>query len=167
MIELNRSSAHLYVDSSNILSSGLFFPLDQILSRCRRSGSWTFYSWRFVLAANVVVWAANVVIWFLPRGVPFFTTYAVTLLSVACLMLVGIIWVGFIKTWRHSTVYIVKRREERSFFQRNRDQLAVALFSALIGALLGGTVTYVVDNLLKSQPNMPARDAPKAASPSQ
>src|ERR1700674_1223135 len=167
VIELNRLSAHLYVDSSNIPSSGLFFQLDQILSRCRRRASWA-YSAKSFLAANVVLWVVNVAIWFLPRSVRFTTYDFVALSLVFGLIVVGTTWIGFIRTRRCSTVYIVRRREERSFFQRNRDQLAVALFSALIGALLGGTATYVVNNILRSQPNMRAeKNAPKAGSPSQ
>jgi hypothetical protein len=157
-IHLRQFSARLYVGSSNTSSSGLFFQLDQILSRCRRLGSWA-YSWTFVLVANVVIW-------FLPYAVP--TTYrSVVAISLSSPFLVWLAWFVFVINHRHSTVYIVRRREERTFFQRNRDQLTVALFSALIGALLGATATYVVNNIVKSQPNIPVeRDAPKAPRPS-
>lgn len=66
------------------------------------------------------------------------------LLGTGILVLVfGIIhskWTLDIRIKKHSVIYLRRKSESPSFFRRNQDQIIIATFSAIVGAIIGGII---------------------------
>jgi hypothetical protein len=137
-IELTRLWAKLYVDSSQDKSAGIFYKLDQVLSNRCRSLKW-LYSYTCAWTLNGVALLSN----FIPR---YDRRLSVALTSV---LSIWVVWVAFIRVRRHSTIILKHEKERGSFIDRNRDNLAVAVISAVLGALVGIAGTMLVGYLKK------------------
>jgi len=58
-------------------------------------------------------------------------------------------WVVFTRLNRHLTIILKRNKEQGSFIQRKKDELAVAIVAAILGALIGIAGTVLVTTYLK------------------
>ena len=59
-------------------------------------------------------------------------------------------WVAFIRFRRHSLVRLARHSERTSFFQRKKDDLALAIISAIFGMIIGVAGTKLSDRVFKA-----------------
>lgn len=136
-IEFTRMWAKLYVGSSKLDSAGLFHNLHRILAKSRRR-LWIMYSYYTVWGLNILSFAATYV------QSPWRSVFSFSALTM-------VFWVLFIRLRRHSTIILVSRDVPVTFWSRNKDEIIIALISAIMGAILGILGTILVDNWLSIQ----------------
>ena len=125
-IELTRMWAKLYLGSSINASAGLFYRLDRILSRARRP-LWPLYSYYFIWVLNGVFLLST------PLHRYIGASAATPLVAGS---LAWVIWANCVRFRRHSLITLAARGSS-SFWARKKDDLLLALVSALLGAILG------------------------------
>jgi hypothetical protein len=145
-IELNPHRAWLYVSSSNLQSSGLFFKVDSILSHCERKLKF-FYEFVTVMVSATLL--PN--IFFLP----FMQSFMFLHWWVFGATFAWLFYAAYINFWKYSLVHLVRRGDRPSFVKRNFDTIVIAIISALLGAVIGAAATKVVDRIWPSGPNPP------------
>ena len=130
---------------SSPTSLQLFHELDDILRKCERKPR-TLYTYWIIFLLSQIPFALSWV-WADPKIVE-----VPILLAVQVLMMVWVLWVGFLKMRRHSVIILRRRHEVSSFFARNKDTLLIALMSALIGGLVTLGFGRVKDIVFPSAP---------------
>ena len=147
LVELKRTWARVYVASSEPTSVGIFYNIDQLLRRRRRSPSF-FYTRYFIWLFNGFVILGNLLLWanlLGHLGLRHLSLAVVVLvIAAAIVLLAAVAWIASVRVWRYSTIVLRHRREARGFFARNRDSLIVAIIAAIIGASLGIIATVVL-----------------------
>jgi len=136
-IEFTRMWAKLYVGSSTLDSAGLFHNLSQVLAKARRQ-PWFMYSYYSIWGLNIFSLAATFI-----RS-PFTSAFSYCALAI-------VFWVLFVRLRRNSTIILVSRDVPMSFWSRNKDEIIIALISAVMGAILGILGTVLVRNWLGLQ----------------
>jgi hypothetical protein len=132
-IELAPMWAKLYVGSSANASAGPFYRLDQVLRRARRR-LWPLYSFYFVWIVNGALWVS---IPLRPK-----VSRAATIVFTAT-SLAWVVWTVYVRLRRHSTIILIPRGSA-SFWVRKKDELLLAVVSALLGAILGAAGVLLV-----------------------
>lgn len=138
-IDLERMWANLRVGTSADQGAAIFYKLDHLLSQRLRTLKW-LYSYQFIFAMNAIVWLWNR---FIPKS-------QIGLgLSASLASFAWVLWVLFIRIYRHSIIILKRRGEQGSFFERNKDNLVVAVIAAAVGALIGVAATVFVNGMKK------------------
>jgi hypothetical protein len=141
-IELAPWQASLYVAGTHEQASGIFFELDKVLAGHQRRWPILYSLW----FANVIVWGCyGVTLGARYVGAPWQVSEAATYVQVAAL--VWLLWIALVRFRRHSIVRMERRARARSFFQRNKDQLVIAIVAAVLEAVLGAVGTKVVEKI--------------------
>lgn len=135
-IEFHKMWAKVYVSVDDMLTTGLFHKIDEIINQSRRLIPF-FYSYYFVWLVNILLPIESALI---NRDGKLFPEYFDTTLYI-----LWILWLAratYIRLVKHSSIQLIKKEHVSSFFQRKRDDLILALLSALVGAILGviGTI---------------------------
>jgi len=136
-VELDSVQARLYVGASTNAGAGLFHRIDQILRRARRR-CWPLYTfpfvWGLIVASNALVAAVLL----LAAGV---------VIPVIALGVAWTVWVGYIRLKRHSTI-LPGHRGAPGFWTRKKDDVLLAVVSAVVGAILAIGGTLLVQHLV-------------------
>jgi len=142
-IDLDKFSARLYVSSSQLIASGIFFQLDAILSRCERKPKFV-YSYKWTVGS----------LWILPNifYLPPLKPFAYLQIWVSVLILTWVLYAMYVALLKHVTTYPVYREYKQSFLKRNFDSVAIAVISAFIGAVGGVAATKFADHFWPNSP---------------
>lgn len=141
-IEFHKMWAKIYVSVDDMLTTGLFHKIDEIINQSRRLIPF-FYSYYFVWIVNILLPIENALI---NRDGKLFHEYIDTTLYI-----LWILWLArttYIRLVKHSSIQLIKKEHVSSFFQRKRDDLILALLSALVGAILGVIGTILTTKFL-------------------
>lgn len=155
-VELYEHSASLYVSSSQLLPSGLFYKIDSILNRCERKPK-IFYRQSWTIGSSIV----PVILFNVTRLKPYFYHFT----WIYGLAFSWMIYVAFIVTMRHSIVQPIHKEERPSFISRNIDSIIIAVIAALIGAVIGAVATKMVDKAWENYSSTAAEKAAPIAPP--
>ncbi len=152
-VELYPRWASLYLSSSKLLPSGVFLKIDSILSRCQRKPRF-FYRLGWAAAS---CWLIPYVFW-----LPQLKAFRYLSLVVACLTVLWLTSVAIVQLWHFSVVRPIYRASSPGFIRRNRDSIAIAIISALLGA----AATKMADMAWPNHSNIAAETvAPPAGQP--
>lgn len=148
-IDFTRMWARVYVSSSETSSAGIFFRLDQIISNRTRILKW-LYSFYFIWVTNISVWliSGTFGLTFISSRMNPYTSITLTALSSMWLF-----WVLFIRLRSHSIIFLTHRGSEKPFLQRNKDNLILAIISAILGAILGIAGTLIANQFQNKPPS--------------
>jgi hypothetical protein len=146
-MDFTRMWTRIYVSSSDISNAGVFYRLDQIISNRNRKLKWR-YSFYFLWIVNILLWIINGV----PFGPKLIPVNPYLSISIDTLAFMWLIWFFFIKFRRHSVIVLTHKNSEAPFLQRNKDNLILAIISALLGAILGIGGTLIL-NQIQSKPS--------------
>jgi hypothetical protein len=136
-VSLSRHDARLYVEASG---SGIFFEVGKVLAARQRR--WPLlYSFPFIYA----LLALN----FWPTAFNYLFGLEVGYAAAASdvVILGWAIWANFVRFRRHSVIKLTRHIERTSFFQRKKDELALAFVSTIIGVVLGVVGTKLSEKL--------------------
>jgi hypothetical protein len=141
-ISFKRFYTRLYVASSEFDSAGLFYKLDYILKRTRRR-LWFLYSnysiWAlFIISVTSSLTSLSINLSFM--SIPFGKTASTALSLFGCACAALLIWITYI-TNHHSTIFLISRYTQGSFWIRKKDDILLAIISAIFGAILYVIVT--------------------------
>lgn len=156
-IEFYRSSARLYVSTSDLTGSGLFAKLVSQVESCERRPRALYSFWYAVTST----WAIQLV-FAIPALKPF--SYLEVFLMIA-----NIIWVlrvVFVQLRRFSLIQPLAANDPRTFWQRNADNTVIAIFSAVLGAVGGAAATKMADRIWPATPTPVVVEPSSAASAS-
>ncbi|MBE9501872.1 MAG: hypothetical protein IMY87_05550 [Chloroflexi bacterium] len=139
-IDLLPQSASLYVSEDSTYNRGILSEVEEILNRCKRR-------WTSILTSTYFMW---------PLGLVLGMSIANAIMDESALWSgVGLGLLAFYILWavwayrftlnKHSTIMLRERRTEVGFWQRNRDQIVVAIIAALITFLLTLLVVILID----------------------
>lgn len=70
------------------------------------------------------------------------------------------VWMFFTDMRRHAVVRLVRHSERMSFFQRKKDDLALAVISLVLGTVIGIIGTKLADKILKADVDTAHVEAP-------
>jgi uncharacterized membrane protein YhaH (DUF805 family) len=149
-IELGNRRAWLYVSAESPDASGVFFELDKVLTARQRRFP-TLYTYWFlwlfsILGGNSISFILNYTN--SPRNITLLWSFVYLIISV------WFLWVLFVRRWRHSVITMRRRATTDSFVRRNKDQLAIAIIAAIVGAIIGVVGKNIIDKLpVKSSPD--------------
>ncbi|UUZ76363.1 hypothetical protein LP414_00730 [Polaromonas sp. P1(28)-13] len=149
-IDLCPRWARLYVSTDDLAATGLFTKLASILRGCERWPRFLYSGWWVVGS----MWALQALF-----QIPVLKPFGDVLTWLMVANLVWILWVAYVHLWKFSFIQPLATTDARTFWQRNSDSVAVALFSALIGAVGGVAATKAADRW------WPSTAAPVVASP--
>jgi hypothetical protein len=138
-IDFDRVSSRIYVSSSSTDGSGIFYLLDQVLRRRILPGHW-LYSFKLLMTLNILIPVASTL------GLTGPLPVTVTLSS---LLLFWMFRAAYVRLKRHSLVVVSDKLSRQGFLRRNKDNLAIVIISALLGAVLGVGGTLLVNYLAK------------------
>lgn len=133
-LDLDRKSAFVYAASSEANSAGAFYRLEQIISRRLLKPRW-IYSLPLVLVLTSI---GTFVQYHFSNRINYYVS-----LSIAILLMIWGIFACYVALRRHSVIVLIHRNSEEPFFQRNKDNLTLAIISALLGAILGVAGTLI------------------------
>ena len=145
-IELTPMSATMSVSTSGENASGVFYDLNEILSSRQRGVPW-LYSYWFLWIVVGISWVStswlpvNIDNWFHFFLFPF---------------LIWILWIPYVRARRYSLIRVEHKGAAKSFLQRNRDQLAVAVIAASLGAVLGAILGIAGTKIINMSPIVPS-----------
>lgn len=139
-VDLKPSSCWLYIANDESTSRGVFEKTKQLLER-RKPLFWFIYTLPFnaLLSVSAGICLGSLV---LPTTGLTDMSQSVVALNVAG-ALVAVLWGLYnfhVKFNKHSVVFLTHRSSTQSFLKRNRDQIILALTSAI----LGGVVTFFI-----------------------
>ncbi len=129
-VDLGKLWAKLYVGSNSNANAGVFYQIDEILTKTRRK-LWPLYSY-------YTTWILNGAI----IGCALFVKHPIDLV-VTGVLISWVLWVSYVRMRRHATIYL-SRRLALNFWGRRKDDVILALISAVIGAILGAVGTLLV-----------------------
>ena len=149
-ISLGKREARLYVDGSSPDLSGIFFELDKVLtSRQRRFPA--LYTFWFLLLINIFTTATTI---FIFNNIKLPWDITLTWSPISLVASAWGLWILYMRMWRHSVIRMQHRATANSFVRRNKDQLAVTIIAAIVGAVLGIVGTKLIEKVpIKSAPN--------------
>lgn len=131
----------LYAANDDAKSRGLYEQMRAVLKRRRRRIAWALAGPQGGLIAGVPLAAALI------SGIAAIRDRSVWW-GLACVLTLGLGLIIVIYTFRYLSrahvVVLSHRKDSPPFMARNRDQLAIATLSALIGAATGAVATYLV-----------------------
>lgn len=136
-VELTPLEARVNVSTSDIEGSGLLTQISSVLSKCELRPKFLYQFWALLLLSFI----SNVAFLAPSNSLP----SSVFFLLLA-LFVVWIGWVTYVHTYRHSIIETIEG-DEPAFFRRKKDDIAVALISALLGAIIGAAATRATDQL--------------------
>jgi hypothetical protein len=122
-IEFYDSFIWVYVSKNQAKGAGLFHLIHEVLQRRLRTFSWIYSN---SMVGGLIYGAVLIPLGQLGQG------FFVGGVAVGILL---IVWTGWIALKRHSLIRLYKK--PANIFIRNRDQLFVAIVSALVGVVLG------------------------------
>lgn len=143
-IEFYRSSARLYVSTSDLTGSGLYVKLVSQIKSCERQ-PWVLYSFWYAVLST---WAIQL-LFVLPTLKPF--NYLELWFIIT--NLIWVLWIIFVRFRKFSLVHLLASQDPRTFWQRNSDNAFIALFSAMLGAVGGVVATKGADRIWPSVSN--------------
>jgi hypothetical protein len=168
-IDLDRAYNRLYCDTSDpTKGSGVFHRLDEVLKRASRkpriSYPRSYTRWSIVNSISVfamlylpITESADIFSWRITQYIPSFANYwrflewpwgftgFLVIETVLFCSILGLLWS---MSKRRVMIIISRRSQRRNFFVRNRDQLLVHLFVAVVAVIL----TLVASHFLESKP---------------
>jgi hypothetical protein len=138
-LEFLRFEAQLYISDNDVVNVGLATKIRAVLDGCRRAvqPSPFMYGSSAALVCSLGIGAVNAIM-------------AQNVLGAGASTLGGLLSVLFARRlWttganRYSIIYLTLRSQRSSFFQRKKDDLALAAISALLGAVLGALGTWLL-----------------------
>ena len=135
-IEFHKMWAKIYVSVDDMLTTGLFHKIDEIINQSRRLIPF-FYSLKFVWIVSIILPIESLL---LNHDGKLFPEYIDTTLSI-----LWVLWLPraiYVRLVKHSSIQLIRKEHVSSFFHRKRDDLILALLSAIVGAILGiiGTI---------------------------
>jgi len=134
--------ARIYVSSSEANGAGIFYKLNQVIEKRTRTLKWLYSFYVPFIVGGIMLLSSR----FLPSltysSSPFYVSLAV---SVTALLFMWVIWITYVRLRKHSTIALIHRSTEKSFLQRNKDNLILVIISALLGAILGVAGTLIVN----------------------
>jgi hypothetical protein len=152
-IELTPRSATLSVATSGENASGAFFDLNEILSSRQRAIPWLYSFWIVQIVISIF-WISMGLSWtrWLPENIDnWLNLFLMFLLP----LLIWTLWIPYVRSRHYSLIRVEHKGTAKSFFQRNRDQLAVAVIAALFGAVLGAILGILGTNIMNKTPVVP------------
>lgn len=152
-IDLYSAFARLYVSKDDVAAVGLFAKLESILRAGERQPRVMYSGWWIVLS----LWVLQALSY-----IPVLKPYARVIDTVFLLNSAWVAWAVYIYLRRFSFVQPVMTSDPRTFWQRNSDNVLVALISGLIGAVAGVTATKAADHWWPSQSASAAPASPPA-----
>jgi hypothetical protein len=139
--DVKESGVWLYAAKDDAKSRGLYEQMRAVFSRRRRRIAWALAGPQGGLIAGLFLGAAFI------SGAAAVQNRS-TWWGLAFVLTVGLGVISVIYTFRYlsraNVIVLSHRKDSLSFMTRNRDQLAVATFSAVIGAAAGAIATYLL-----------------------
>ncbi len=141
-IDFTRIWARVYVSSSETSNAGVFYKLDQIISRRTRKPRWK-YSFYFFNITTIIL---------LMNGMPLIqrlfsrSLNPYVSLTISAIWFIWMIWFFYVRFRQHTVIVLAHRNSEKPFLQRNKDNLILAIISALLGAILGVAGTLITSH---------------------
>ncbi len=138
-LEFAPSWLRLYISRDDNESRGVFEKIKQVLSKCKRKLGWITHSHRPIFLGMCVL-GLNMIeaFWFMER---FFFIGAIAAL-VFYVILIPLTEHTRLK--QHCIIYTNKKETSPSFWERNKDQLAMSVISAVLGALIFWGISVLV-----------------------
>ncbi|MGA2466707.1 MAG: hypothetical protein ABSH06_20445 [Thermodesulfobacteriota bacterium] len=140
-LTLEPDGIFLHVFNETPALRGIFEILKQFLHSRRRKFAWLYNPICMVFGGAII----GIATWFLLPGISKKNPYLISV-GCACIIL-GVIywwWTWQVDFKRYSTIFLKRRAELPSFWKDKRDQIIVAIISAVIGSL----ITVVATKLL-------------------
>jgi hypothetical protein len=128
-----RMWAKLDVSSGETSSAGISYKLDRVISNAARTPKLFYNGWFMWIMALLISPLVNIIF---TTPVRSSRSYFYTLAGLLVLMPSWLLWALSVRLRRHAVIVLTHKSSEKSFFQRNRDNLILALISALLGATL-------------------------------
>lgn len=141
-IDLHPAFARLYVSKDDVASVGLFAKLESVLRAGERQPKVLYSGWWIVLSLWVLQGLSYI---------PVLKAYAGAINVAFLLNSAWIVWAIYIHLRRFSLVQPVMASDPRTFWQRNSDNILIALISGLIGAVAGVAATKTADHFWRSE----------------
>jgi len=143
-IALGKHFNYCYVHENSLTGAGIFYRIDQVLiGRSRSLISGFFLSFDtlpyFGFCLALMIGAAALI---LKRKENLNWPLFMSIISGASGLMVCSIWGMHVLSSLNSVILVKRKHEEQSFVTRNRDQLIIALFSAIVGAAVGALLTF-------------------------
>jgi hypothetical protein len=143
--------ASAYRDEDELPAHGLFQKIDAILTPFQRRPLFLF-KFRYTVLLLAVM--SGMTYMQLPERVMKLDNLAIPF------VLAWLLYLNFISMAGSAVVYPVRKIDAHGFFRRNKDQLYLALISAIAGAVLGVAATKLADKLSDTAPPSPVASAP-------
>jgi hypothetical protein len=143
-VEFLKYTARVFV-GSDPNSGQTFHEVDEILARCARKPAIIYSFWFGLFGAA-------------PGFVPLFVKHNEGWANTAtgcwvALFFGSVCWASYVRFRRYATVYLVRRHERKSFWQRNSDQIVMQVITLIIGAVLGIAGTQLKEHYFPSNPS--------------
>jgi len=137
-LRFDRFTAELYVGAAPN-SGQVFYELDELLSKRVRKPRFVNRFWFGTLA-----------------GVPGIighwwdiTVSGVSLSVVAaCLFFLIVCRTGYVQFYRYAVIHLQRKHEQKTFLQRNKDQLLMYIITGVVGAFVGFGISQVKDKYM-------------------
>ncbi len=131
-IRLDQLSARLYCGSDKTKDVGIFYKLNTVLSRAQRKPAFLYSYWSF-LTGNILLSLVSLLPEsYLPK---------ILFVGVGVVFIFWVCWVSYIRLLKTSDIILSAQTDIKSFWFRNKDQVVVGVFIAIITALLTVIVT--------------------------
>jgi hypothetical protein len=144
-VEFTRLSVRLFVSSDERDEAGIFYAIDRVLIARHRKPAF-MYSFYTMWVGNFV---SPIISWLFPE--------MWISAAVAILWSLWLAWLLYIRLRKSSDIRVYERHEKLGFFERTKDQLALAAISSISSLLIGlivGTLggSYLRDLIQKIWP---------------
>jgi hypothetical protein len=137
------SVSRLSVAKNEIEAIGIFTKLCEICSRCERRPRFIYSKLLYVIIVAVAGISIRVDQEYITMALPV-DFYMSTLLLASAIIIPMIISFSLL---RSSIIMPIYKIDKTTFFARNKDNIAVALGAAMIGAIFGAVATKAVDRV--------------------
>lgn len=155
-VELAPSWARLYAGRDDLVSVGMFTRIAEVLSASERSPRGIYKASRvFLLFIGAQALSYVPAFKFMEQAIIVFTI----------LVLAWYLWIQFIQLRKHAFVVTHELKDGRRFFQRNADNITVAIVSAVAGAVVGAATTKLTERILPSTHPATQLSAPAPSKP--
>jgi len=147
-IFLRKTWASLEIDTSDLISTGVFTKIDKILKSCKRRTAWINHTWWGLLLLFIISVSLFLILLFYFE-IHFISKDILSILSPV--QIAGITCLLYVIFYKINTTKIIlqNRANAPSFFKRNKDQIIVNVIIAIIGAILGIFGTLIVSSVNK------------------
>jgi hypothetical protein len=136
-INLNRTSGNIYLGSADLAAERRLF--EQLLNYLRKRWNWPITLWFYVpLGSMLLMFLAALIFGLL--SIHLATVCAVVGILISFLgVLVGI----FLGGYRSTTIFLTRRSDSPSFWERNWEKIVVGVITLIIGVLLGWLAKFL------------------------